>query len=383
VSWFPKKRWFPLGLNVIGLVLVALALWQRGPGGMPGGTAAAAWAAWGLWALVSVLPEWWTRARFVIYLLMLAGGAYVAAATDVAGFVPGIIAILVLAGTAAYPLRLIAGVAVLAVALLALGAEVAPVDGSTLVSSYSLLLICGLGGLSRRQHEATEEQSRALLEGRIAVEQERALVATLSERSRIARDLHDVLAHSLGGLVIQLEAVDALLESGRGPEAHQRVIAARKLAASGLAEAKEAVTALREPSDELSTVLADLVATHRALGGDVIVHGQPDRGGLTPQGRTALRRAVQELLTNGRRHAPGARTALTLDWGEEELTVTASTPAPPEGAARSRAGGGNGLAGMRERVTEAGGTMTVQAGPPFEVVLRLPRPGRTADKRHA
>src|SRR4029079_15133461 len=100
------------------------------------------------------------------------------------------------------------------------------------------------------------------------------------------------------------------------------------------------------------------------------VRGAEAQGGLSGAGRTALRWAVQELLTNARRHAPGVPMELTLKWGSAAVTVTASTPA---GAGDSRAGGGNGLTGRRERVTEAGGTMTVRAGPPFEVVLRLPR----------
>jgi signal transduction histidine kinase len=331
--------------------------------------------------LVTVTPERHEHFRAGLYLLMLVGGASVAGVTDVVGLVPGIVAILVLFGTPAFPVRVAVVALAVAVALVGLTPLVYPVSRSTLISSFATLLILALAGLSRRQHQTAENQSRALLEERVAVEQERVLVAALSERSRIARDLHDVLAHSLGGLVIQLEAVDALLESGHGAEAHKRVIAARQLAVSGLDEAKQAVSALREPpGDEVGSVLADLVAAHRALGGEVVVRGAVDQGGLSAAGRTALGRAVQELLTNGRRHAPGVPATLRLDWGDDALTVTASTPAPAGEAVRSRAGGGNGLSGMRERVTEAGGTMTVRAGPPFEVTLRLPRPGPAAEK---
>jgi signal transduction histidine kinase len=383
VSFLLGYRWFPLTLNAIGFVLVGLALWQDTAQGDPPGIMAVAWVTWALWAVATTLPERHLRVRTGLYLGMLLGGAFVSGTTDVVGFVPGIVALLVLFGTPAIAVRVAAAGLGTALVLVGVATLIDPAGRSTLISALSLLLICSLAGVSRRQHRIGEDQSLALMEERIAVAQERALVATLSERSRIARDLHDVLAHSLGGLVIQLEAVDALLESGQGGEAHKRVIAARRLAASGLAEAKEAVTALREPSEEVGSVLADLVATHRALGGEVVVRGPADQGGLTPEGRTALRRAVQELLTNGRRHAPGVRATLALDWGEDALTVTASTPAPAGGAVRSRAGGGHGLAGMRERVTEAGGTMTVAAGPPFEVVLRLPRTGRTTEKRPA
>lgn len=384
MSWFPVKRWFPLTINAIGLLLVGLALGSHSLAGAPVVMVFAAWTAWGLWAVVNVLPEPYGTVRFGLNLAMLAGGAFVSGATDVVGLVPAIVALLSLFGTPAFPVRVSIGGLAVALGLVAISPLVGPVEQSTLITTVSTLLICALAGLSRRQHQRSEDQSRALLEERVAVAQERALVAALSERSRIARDLHDVLAHSLGGLVIQLEAVDALLESGHGAEAHKRVIAARQLAVSGLGEAKQAVSALREPAEEeVGPALADLVANHRALGGEVVVRGEIDQGGLSAAGRDALRRAVQELLTNGRRHAPGVPATLTLDWGEEALTVTASTPAPAGGAVLSRAGGGNGLTGMRERVTEAGGTMTVQAGPPFEVVLRLPRTGHAAEKRQA
>jgi signal transduction histidine kinase len=375
VSWLPIKEWYPLALNAIGLVLVGLDLAGRSLDGAPAVMVVTAWAAWGAWALATGTPERYIRFRVGLYLLMLAGGAFVAGVTDVVGMVPAIVALLVLFGNPPFPVRVAAAGLAVALVLAGVAPLVDPVPRSTLISSFATLLICALGGLSRRQRRLAEDQSRALLEERVAFEQERVLVAALTERSRIARDLHDVLAHSLGGLVIQLEAVDALLEAGQGAEARKRVIAARGLAVSGLDEAKQAVSALREPPDEeVGSVLADLVAAHRALGGDVVVRGAVDQGGLSAAGRTALRRAVQELLTNARRHAPGVPANLVLDWGEEILTVAASTPAGT--GARSQAGGGNGLAGMRERVTEAGGTMTVRAGPPFEVVLRLPRAGR-------
>ena len=377
VSWFPVKLWYPLALNAVGLVLVGLDLAGRSLDGAPAVLVVTAWAAWGFWALATGTPERYTRFRGGLYLLMLAGGAFVAGVTDVVGMVPAIVALLVLFGNPAFPVRVAAAGLVVALALVGVAPLVDPVPRSTLISALATLLICALGGLSRRQRRSAEDQTRALLEERVAFEQERVLVAALTERSRIARDLHDVLAHSLGGLVIQLEAVDALLEAGQGAEAHKRVIAARGLAVSGLHEAKQAVSALREPPDEeVGSVLADLVAAHRALGGEVVVRGAVDQGGLSAAGRAALRRAVQELLTNARRHAPGVPANLVLDWGEDFLTVAASTPAGV--GARGPAGGGNGLAGMRERVTEAGGTMTVRAGPPFEVVLRLPRAGRPA-----
>ncbi|MFC7279589.1 sensor histidine kinase [Paractinoplanes rhizophilus] len=372
---YPARRPWAVMLNLLGVVIVGFDLAQRSLHDAPAALAVAAWAAWSLWPPAVLLPERWVRVRTALYLGMIAGGSLAGATTDVVAFVPAAIALLALAGAPVVPLRLVGAAAAGSALLAGLSLLVEPAKPGALVGVVSLLSIAGFGGMSRRQHRTTEQQARALLEERLAVEQERAQVAALTERSRIARDLHDVLAHSLGGLVIQLEAVDALLESGRSDQARDRVRAARKLAVSGLNEAKEAVTALREPDEPLSAVVAALADAHRALGGQIAVRGDADRGALEAASRTAVRRAVQELLTNARRHAPGAATTLDLDWDDTMLTITATTPAV-HGAGDASPGGGHGLAGMRERVTEAGGTMAVRDGPSFEVVLRLP--GRSA-----
>jgi signal transduction histidine kinase len=226
------------------------------------------------------------------------------------------------------------------------------------------IVVAFLGGLSRRQFFLAEYRSRELIE-------EQARTDVLSARQQIAHDIHDVLAHSLGGLVIQLDAVDALLESGDTASATAKIHDARALAAEGLTEARRAVAALREPPAQRRArvpgerVLEDvegLIDAHRSLGGKVefIESGTPHE--VTESLELALRRAVQESLTNARKHAPGARVTLTLSWTKGDVSAVISNPLR-QGV--SAGGGGHGLLGMRERFAKLpGGSVTseVEAG---------------------
>ncbi|MFI5956005.1 sensor histidine kinase [Cryptosporangium sp. NPDC051539] len=365
-------NWRPLtiALNLLGAAFISYDLVDRALNGDPLWIAVIAWSAIGMWVTVTLLPERFARPRLALQVAMIVAGSFVSCATDVLGFVPAIAGLIPFIGSAGRSWKAIGAAVAGSAALLSIGALAVGARPGLLVTALSFLLIICLGGLSRRQYRSSEVQTLALLEERLAVEQERALVAALSERSRIARDLHDVLAHSLGGLVIQLDAVDALLESGRETEARQRVIAARELAVSGLDEAKRAVSALRDPATDIPETLAALTETHRELGGRVVLEQQGEPVPLSPEARIAFRRALQELLTNGRRHAPGSVTALTLGWEPSGLTVTASTGATSSVAGR---GGGHGLAGMRERVEGLGGTMSVRRGSTFDVVLTFPK----------
>lgn len=198
----------------------------------------------------------------------------------------------------------------------------------------------------------------------------------LEERVRagIARDLHDVLAHSLGGLVVQLDAVEAQLEAGHTESALERTRSARALAAEGLDEARNAVAALREPgATDLADAVAALVETSRLLGATVDLHQTGTAGPVPPLAATALRRAAQELLTNARKHAPGAHVGVSLDWRPDAVVLTVRTPRSEPGEL-GRSGGGRGLAGIRERFAEVrGGRVEVDDGDPFTVRVEASR----------
>ncbi len=196
----------------------------------------------------------------------------------------------------------------------------------------------------------SEVRSRELVE-------EQARTDVLAARTQIASDIHDVLAHSLGGLVIQLDAVDALLESGDARAAAGKVRDARALAAEGLGEARRAVAALSEPPagvDEAvpgESVVADvtaLVDSHRSLGGRAKLTQSGPRTAVSAPVAIALRRAVQEGLTNARKHAPGRPVTVALRWGPDTVELEISNPLGV-GVGVAASGGGHGLVGMRER----------------------------------
>ena len=205
------------------------------------------------------------------------------------------------------------------------------------------LLIVLLLGMVRRQRDEHGEQQRQL--------------ATLAERARLAREIHDVLAHSLSALSVQLETAAALLEKDRPADAAVIVERAGRLARDGLTETRRAVSALRGDPLPLPELVTELVAGYGAEA-SVRVDGAPRP--LSPETGLALFRTAQEALTNVRKHAPGSLVAVHLEYrpGDVRLAVASSGPAGPPSTGLSS---GYGLAGLRERAELAGGT--VAAGP--------------------
>ncbi|MEU4602268.1 histidine kinase [Kribbella sp. NPDC023972] len=211
-------------------------------------------------------------------------------------------------------------------------------------------------GLNRRQYEVQVRQTEQLLEQTRRAQSEHARAAALEERGRIARDLHDVLAHSLGALSVQLELAEALLdERGDKAAALQHIRRSRRLAVQGLSEARNAVVALRaDEVPDLPEALAALAGQHEADHGVAVrlrVEGTaaPLDSGVT----VALLNAAREALTNAARHAPGQRIRVELSYQNGVRLAVRNKGVT--------AGEGFGLAGMRERLALVGGTST--AGP--------------------
>ena len=229
-----------------------------------------------------------------------------------------------------------------------------------------------LGYVTRVDWEARAGTQRLLVQERAARAAE-AESAALAERARIAREIHDVLAHSLSAQLVHLEAARVMLDAGADrAQLRERIVAARRMAQDGLAETKQALSALRGefvPVGEFLKTLAE------ADGATVEIEGLARP--LGAEAGVAVRRTAQEALTNIRKHAPGAPCEIRLAYleGSVELEVRNGAGTRPDAAELTRSGSGLGLIGMRERAELLGGSL--MAGPDgdgFKVLLRVPTP---------
>ncbi|MEV4315965.1 histidine kinase [Actinocrispum sp. NPDC049592] len=230
------------------------------------------------------------------------------------------------------------------------------------LNGFSLLIVPVWWALNVRQQweiaEAERENSRQLR--RIAELDRQAAIA--SERSRMARDLHDVVAGHLSAIAIQSEALLSIVDSN--PELVRTVLkSVRENSIQSLEEMRAMIEVLRDQVDDERTApprlaeLGRLVDSARAAGLDVTVD-QSDVDGLSVAVDLAAYRIVQEALTNAMKHAAGgsARVCLQVARGKLDIEVTnPMTGAPDPG------GTGTGLVSMKERAHAVGGSF--EAGP--------------------
>ncbi len=230
-----------------------------------------------------------------------------------------------------------------------------------------------LGGYSLRLDAQARGAGFRLLAQERAAREAEATSAALGERARIAREIHDVLAHSLSAQLVHLEAARIQIERGpEGPFREQileRVVAARSMAREGLAETRQALSALRGEMAPVEDYLRELAV---ADGAETEVTGE--RRPITTEASQAVRRVAQEALTNARKHAPGAVVRMLLAYEEAEVALEVRDSGGGRHAGELAASGsGYGLLGMRERAELLGGSL--EAGPEgegFVVRLRVP-----------
>ena len=239
----------------------------------------------------------------------------------------------------------------------------------------------GLAGYVLRLDAEARGNAQRLLAQERAARAAEAQSAALGERARIAREIHDVLAHSLSAQLVHLEAARLLIEREPTGEFRdqilERVVAARGMARDGLAETRQALSALRGEMTPVEDFLHTLVegpdgGSGAACAAQVQVEGE--RRALPAEASQTVRRVAQEALTNVRKHAPGAAVAVRLEYLPHEVALevrdSGGRSSPSELAV---SGSGYGLLGMRERAELLGGTL--EAGPDeegFVVRLRVP-----------
>ena len=324
------------------------------------------WLVWTLWSCRQ------SNVTADVYVLAVAGGVLASADPGSAGSA----FVFVAATITGVRVGLVPGLSVALLGAAALGVVAIIYDGSGLgVLAYTLgFSALALAGSNLRQLNLRTEQAELLLAQSQRSHEEQVRSARLEESARIARNIHDVLAHSLAGLSIQLEATDALLAQGADTETiRARIQRAHELAREGLRETRRAVGALR--GDPVIAAPAAIAALVDQFDGTIEFKLIGDESRLDGElGETAVR-TVQEALTNVRKHASGAEVdvAVIVAPAGIDVIIENRVLAPITASSLADTGGGYGLRGMRERAAPLGGTLTASpTADGWRVALHLP-----------
>jgi signal transduction histidine kinase len=231
--------------------------------------------------------------------------------------------------------------------------------GATIIFTAVAVAVDSVGSRLRAQRALATQTERT--------EAERARRAVLEERTRIARELHDVVAHHMSLIAVRAETAPYRL-TGLSEPARAEFGALSEVAREALAEMRRLLGVLRHdqpaalaPQPQLADLPA-LVDAARRAGMPVELSAPPALGRVPPGVGVCAYRIVQESLSNASQHAPGA--AVTVSVGQEPGAVllrVANGPGGPAGPSGDEHGPGHGLTGMRERVALLGGSLS--AGP--------------------
>ena len=245
-----------------------------------------------------------------------------------------------------------------------------------------LLVLRGTGPFDDRQRELLEvvggQLGLALRNAQLFVDTQE--LATINERNRIAREIHDTLAQGLAGIIVQLQAADAWLgrESGRAREAMSQ---ATELARSSLQEARRSVWDLRPEGLQragLAGAIRDELARVRERSGvrtSLRLRGL--RGlSLTPQLEVTVFRIVREAVANAVRHGSPSEVTVELGWRQGRLQVVVADDGRGFDPTEPARQGSFGVTSMRERAAAAGGELELDSRPGAgtRVVLSVPCP---------
>lgn len=263
------------------------------------------------------------------------------------------------------------------VAAVGLG-EAAPVS-TTLVPFLVIGPVWFLGGAVRARTLRAEvmEERAARLERERDAEMAEAIAA---ERTRIARELHDVVAHSVSVMVVQTGAARHVLRDSH-ELADESLLSVETAGREALLELRHLLELLHDDADqpalapqpgvaELSSLVERLAAAGQPVELTICGNARP----LPPGLGLAVYRVVQEALTNALKHAPGAGTTVRLEYGQTHLQLEVLDDGTELLSPRTATGTGRGLVGMQERVSVYGGELDVGPRPEggFAVRARLP-----------
>ena len=257
-----------------------------------------------------------------------------------------------------------------------------PDDG---INTHPLLAAAlALGGAGAGLMQRTRTTEERLVEREASIADVTLAHSAQGERVRIARELHDVVAHRITSIAVQAETA-RLTTPGLSPEGAERLTEIGQSARDALGEMRQLLGVLRKDVKVASkrapqpgvADLNQLIKEARSLSGASIrltISGQVTA--LDPALELTAYRIVQEALTNARRHAPGAAVDVELGYGESELRVEVRDTGGP--AAAGGNGPGHGLLGIRERVEMAGGNVLVGRAPSGGFVVTATLPHGTA-----
>ncbi|NUT39032.1 MAG: sensor histidine kinase [Thermoactinospora sp.] len=327
-------------------------------------------------AAANTLPLLWRR-RFPLLVSAVTGcttGALFL--TDTMGGIPAaaLVATYTLASLSA-PARMLLGVlgTVAGFAAVAVAQHHQPLSYGPTAAAFVVAYALGTGARARRDRIAVlEERARRLAEEREG--------AAVRERERIAREMHDIVAHAMSLVILQAEAGPVALRTDPA-EAERIFDTISETTREGLSQLRRVLLALRteetgrhpQPGIESVPALVDRV---RQAGLDAAFETRGEPRPCPPGLAVTVYRIVQEALSNTIKHAGATRVRVRLTWRDDTLDVEIDD----DGRGGGEQGQGHGLIGMRERVAVAGGRLDIgPGGAGFRVAASLPLAGRSVD----
>ena len=369
-----RRYWFDaLAFAAVGIGLAEVTVNQHHKGGPRGPL----W--FDLLAILAITLPLFFRRRFRFGAPVLIGAVIALSSFVDKRLVPGnvipivvAIAAFVMMGMLRDRTQAVAGLAI-GIGVTAIVAHNDPTGGvgNFVFTSVVFAIAWTIGFLvSRKFHEAEEARERATRAER--EREERAQVAVSDERARIARELHDVVGHSVSVMTVQASAARRLLRPQQERE-REALLVVEKTGREALAEMRRMVGVLRRPEEAPALApqpsleqIESLVVHAREAGLHVELRIEGDPVELPAGIDLTAYRLVQEGLTNAIKHARADHAEVVVRYGDDDVEVTVSDDGLGGGGGDS---GGHGLVGMRERVSVYGGEL--EAGPRAEGGFRL------------